>query len=222
MVRKRVPETSDGIQSDDIVRSFDLFQRRMRDKKFLETDAIIKAGIDFGYGLEIGPGPGYLGLEWLLKTQGSKLTGLEISPEMIKTARKNADEYGLSDRVSYKEGSALEMPFGDDSFDFVFSNGSLHEWEKPEKVFSEINRVLKPKGLFFISDLKRNLSYFVFLFMKMSVKPKEIRPGLITSVNAAYTADEITDIINRTEFFGHFSVSENPFGLNIAGRKKSL
>ena len=32
---------------------------------------------------EIGPGPGYLGLEWLKKTQGTHLTGVDISPGMI-------------------------------------------------------------------------------------------------------------------------------------------
>ena len=38
------------------------------------------------------------------------------------------------------------MPFPTDTFDIAFSNGSLHEWENAEQVFSEIERVLRPGG----------------------------------------------------------------------------
>jgi ubiquinone/menaquinone biosynthesis C-methylase UbiE len=57
---------------------------------------------------------------------------------MIRLAEKNSHEYNLSERVIYKEGNAFSMPFPQKTFDFAFSNGSLHEWEDPEKVFSEI------------------------------------------------------------------------------------
>jgi ubiquinone/menaquinone biosynthesis C-methylase UbiE len=50
---------------------------------------------------------------------------------MINLATKNAREYGLKDRVTYKLGNAAQMPFADNSFTAVFSNGSLHEWENP-------------------------------------------------------------------------------------------
>jgi hypothetical protein len=39
----------------------------MRDKGWMETDLILKLGIQHGLALEVGPGPGYLGLEWLKK-----------------------------------------------------------------------------------------------------------------------------------------------------------
>ena len=219
MVKKRVTETDEGIQSGIVVRDFDLMQRAMRERKILQTDRIINSGIDSGHCLEIGPGPGYLGLEWLSKTSGTSLTGLEISAEMIKMAEKNASDYQLSGRVSYRPGNALEMPFPEDYFDAAFSNGSLHEWENPVMVFNEVFRVLKPGGRFFISDLKRDLSLPVFLFMKMTVMPKSMKTGLITSVNAAYTADEIAGIVDDTDFAGSFFVSGSPFGIIITGRK---
>ena len=40
----------------------------------------------------------------------------------------------------------METPFEDGRFDAVFSNGALHEWDQPEKVFDEVHRVLKPGG----------------------------------------------------------------------------
>ncbi|MBN2734869.1 MAG: class I SAM-dependent methyltransferase [Methanomicrobiaceae archaeon] len=218
-MKERICETDDGIQSAEIVSDFNLMQRSLRDKNLLSTNDIIKSGINFGCGLEIGPGPGYLGLEWLSKTLDTELFGLEISPAMISTARENSVEYGLSERVSYCCGNALDMPFSDNSLDFVFSNGSMHEWEDLKSVFSEIYRVLKPEGRFFISDLKRNISFFILFLMKITVNKKSLKEGLITSVNASYTKEEIAGILSGTDFKGDFFVSEDLFGLNISGKK---
>lgn len=193
---------------------YDKMMRNLRDKGWIDTENIIRNGITSGHVLEIGPGPGYLGLEWLLKTEKSYLTALEISPNIIKMAEKNASEYGLSNRVSYIEGNAQEMPF-----DGVFSNGSLHEWEHPERIFNEIDRVLKPKGLYRISDLKRDISFVVKWFMKFATNPKEIRPGLISSINAAYIVDEINTLLERTKL-REGVVRANPIGLEICGMKQ--
>ena len=83
MVKPRVQETGEGIQDEVTVELYDQLQRRLRDKGYIETDSIIKSGIDTGLALEVGPGPGYLGLEWLSKTRGTTLRGLEISRNMI-------------------------------------------------------------------------------------------------------------------------------------------
>ncbi|MBN1109436.1 MAG: class I SAM-dependent methyltransferase, partial [Methanomassiliicoccales archaeon] len=138
LMRKRKVETNEGIQEGFDVEMMDRMQRHLRDKGWMETKAILERGPERGVALEIGPGPGYLGLEWLKATQGTNLVGLEISRNMIDIARRNAVEYGLQERVRYAQGNAMEMPFPDGSFDLVFSNGSLHEWETPERVFGEI------------------------------------------------------------------------------------
>jgi len=65
MPRPRVVETDSGIQGEFIVAVYDEMQRRLRDKGWIETKDIIKSGITKGCALEIGSGPGYLGLEWL-------------------------------------------------------------------------------------------------------------------------------------------------------------
>jgi len=215
-MKQRVPETNTGIQGEFDVKAFNEFQRNMRDRGWLETKQIMDYGIQSGYALEVGPGPGYLGLEWLKNTRNTWLTGLEISANMIKIAQKNAQEYGFnSDRVKYVQGNALCMPFDAQQFDAVFTNGSLHEWERPEKVFSEIARVLKPGGRFFISDLRRDSSPLMKLFLNLSAK-EPMRAGLKTSMQAAYTKKELKEIIAHTPLNG-VKVSAGAIGLTVLG-----
>jgi ubiquinone/menaquinone biosynthesis C-methylase UbiE len=218
MLKERIPETKIGIQGEINVQIYDTMQRRLKDKGWLATDQIIETGINSGIVLEVGPGPGYLGLEWLKKTTGTRLNAIEISNDMIDIARKNASEYKLEERVIYIEGDAQSLPFQDNFFDAIFSNGSLHEWSNPEKILSEMYRVLRKEGRIFISDFKRNLSFIIRCFFYLAAKPKAIRPGLFTSLNAAYTKEEIDLIIKKTSF-KNYEIKTNPMGLVITGKK---
>jgi len=218
MPSPRTEETDSGIQGEFNVSIYDNMQRRLRDKGWIESKDIIKCGITKGLALELGPGPGYLGLEWLKYTQGTVLKGLDISTDMISIAENNAKEYGFSDRVEYIHSSGDKMPFDDESFDAVFTNGSLHEWSNPKGTFSEIWRVLKKGGSVFISDLRRDMLFLLKWFLMINTRPKEIRPGLITSINAAYTPDELKGLIKTTPL-SNCEVNSSPIGLKLTGIK---
>ena len=218
MTKPRIPETDSGITGEVETQMYDIMMRNMRDRGWIETNLILKEGVSSGIALEIGPGPGYIGLEWLKKTNGTRLKGLEISNDMIALTRKNATEYGLSDRVEYFQGDAKKMPFEDGHFDAIFTNGSLHEWAHPEMVFNEIARVLKPGGKYVISDLRRDMIAPIRWFLWLMCKPKEMRPGLITSINSSYTISEIREILLRTKLQG-WQARKNPLGIVITGQK---
>lgn len=221
MTRPRVVETDEGIQGGFDVQMYDAMARRLRDKGWMETSEILKAGIDNGLALEVSPGPGYLGLEWLKKTHGTRLEGLDISPEMIKVAQRNAMEYGLADRVKYIKGDAVQMPFEDGRFDAVFSNGALHEWAEPKSVFDEVHRVLKPGGRFCVTDLRRDINLVMKWLMWLATRPKAIRTGLISSINAAYTIVEVEGMLGETNLRGCCSARSNPAGVVITGQKSA-
>jgi ubiquinone/menaquinone biosynthesis C-methylase UbiE len=218
MTRPRVTETNQGIRGEFTVSIYDQMQKTLRDKGWIETKDLIKSGITKGVALEIGPGPGYLGLEWLKNTQRTTLKGLDISADMISLAERNAHEYGLSERVEYLHSSGDKMPFEDEKFDAVFTNGSLHEWSEPENTFNEIWRVLKKGGRVFISDLRRDMFFLIKWSLWINTKPKGIRPGLITSINAAYTPDELRELTKGTKL-ENCIVSTNPIGLKLTGTK---
>jgi ubiquinone/menaquinone biosynthesis C-methylase UbiE len=218
MVKERIKETDSGITGEFETQSYDIMMRSLRDKGWMETNDLIKGGITSGLALEIGPGPGYLGLEWLKHTENTRLNGLDISDDMLNLARKNAKEYGLSHRTEYFQGNASDMPFADNFFDAAFTNGSLHEWEHPDKIMNEIFRVLKPGGKYVITDLRRDMSPVFKWLMSLTAKPRIMREGLNSSINAAYTQTELMDLIRQTGLKdGH--VSRNVIGLTISGQK---
>jgi ubiquinone/menaquinone biosynthesis C-methylase UbiE len=219
MVKERIIETNHGINGAVIVEPYDKFMKRLRDKgRWIDTEPILKAGINQGLALEIGPGPGYLGLEWLKKTEKTSLQTLEISLDMIQIAEKNAIDYNFQNRVKNIHGNALEMPFEDDMFDGVFSNGSLHEWADPIKVFNEIHRVLKIGGNYCISDLRRNINPLIKWFLGHTVNPIEMREGLLASINASYTVEELHRLLQKTNL-RNYAIKKNLMGLIIQGNK---
>jgi hypothetical protein len=55
-------------------------------------------------------------------------------------------------------------------------------------------------------------------FLWFMTRPKEIRPGLITSINASYVIGEVEALLAKTKLQG-WHVSKNPLGLVISGQK---
>lgn len=218
MTKPRVPETDHGIVGEYDVAIYDQLQRNLRDRGWTETKAILRVGITHGHALEVGNGPGYMGLEWLKNTQGTSLTGLDISPDMVALAQRNAKEYGLESRSQYVQSSGSRMPFEEGTFDAVFTNGSLHEWAEPKATFDEIWRVLRKGGRYLISDLRRDMPALLHWFMHLMARPKMMRPGLESSIGASYTLDELRDLVEGTKIEG-CKIESVAIGTILTGEK---
>jgi ubiquinone/menaquinone biosynthesis C-methylase UbiE len=146
MVKPRIPETNHGTTGEPTTQTYDVMMRRLMGRGWMETGDIIKAGISSGMALELGPGPGCLGLEWLKNTEGTSLKGLDVSDDMIAIARRNAVEYSLAERAEYVKGDATTIPFEPGYFDAVFSNGSQHEWARPKEIQTKCTAFSSPEG----------------------------------------------------------------------------
>ncbi len=92
--------------------------------------------------LEVAPGPGYLSIE--LAKRGFHVTAVDISPDFVEIAKRNASEAAVS--VNFLEGNVSNLPFKDCQFDFVVCSAAFKNFKDPVKALCEIHRVLKQKG----------------------------------------------------------------------------
>jgi predicted O-methyltransferase YrrM len=109
---------------------------RLKEKGIFKANSLLESRIDLGCVLEIGPGPGHIGLDWLKKTEGTMLKGLDISEKMAVQATENARDLDLSSRAEYLVGDASDIPFVDRYFDEVFYQRYAAGYESyPEMVY---------------------------------------------------------------------------------------
>lgn len=80
-----------------------------------------------------------------------QVTGIDLVPAMLARARENA-RLARADNVTFLEATAEQLPFRDNSFDAVISNGVFNLVVDKAKALAEVYRVLKPGGRFLLAD----------------------------------------------------------------------
>ena len=80
------------------------------------------------------------------------VTGIDMTAAMLAKARAAAAELGVTN-VEFVEAEAEQLPFPDESFDVVISNGVIDLIPDKDAVFSELQRVLVPGGRIQIADV---------------------------------------------------------------------
>ena len=157
-----------------------------------------------GRTLDIGTGSGYLAIELAKDNPERRITGIDVSEEMLKLAIGNADRSGLASRIEFRQAPASALPFPDNSFDLVTSNASLHLWKDPVKVFREIIRVTAPEGYCLIWDnlRLRTLSPFLSLVGGAMGMNKAQRRLWMQAINSSYTTGEVKAILSEANIKG--------------------
>jgi SAM-dependent methyltransferase len=102
--------------------------------------------------LDIGCGAGVDTFVAAMMTGPSgKAVGIDLIASMLQRARENLTSTGLKN-VTFEEASSERLPFADQSFDAVISNGVFNLVPDKLKALSEVYRVLKQKGRLMIAD----------------------------------------------------------------------
>ena len=110
----------------------------------------IRAGEDV---LDIGCGAGFDLIVARRKVGAAgRVCGVDLTQEMISRARKNFELLGIDDIETHQINSEV-LPFADNSFDAVISNGVINLSPAKAELFAEIYRVLRPGGRLQIADM---------------------------------------------------------------------
>jgi SAM-dependent methyltransferase len=89
-----------------------------------------------------------------------RLTGLDLSPEMLAVAAARAKEIGR--RIALMEGDAHDLPFADGTFDTVVCTYALCSVTDVTRSIEEMRRVLKPRGRLILVDHTRSTIQPIF------------------------------------------------------------
>ncbi|KAM3137919.1 hypothetical protein pb186bvf_010000 [Paramecium bursaria] len=120
-----------------------------------------------------------------------KVIGVDMTPEMIRKAQLNSDKNGFRN-VEFRFGDIENLPILDNFIDVVISNCVINLVPDKRKVFREIYRVLKPGGMFSISDV-----------LTTGILPASIRKGselYVGCVSGALLREEQIEIIKEIGF----------------------
>ncbi|MBC7570270.1 MAG: 3-demethylubiquinone-9 3-O-methyltransferase [Spirosoma sp.] len=109
--------------------------------------------------LDVGCGGGILAEAFA--GLGFSVTGIDPSAPSVATAQRHADSQGVD--IRYHIGAGEQLPFADNSFDYVSCCDVLEHVQDVDAVLSEISRVLKPGGLFFYDTINRTWLSWLFL-----------------------------------------------------------
>jgi ubiquinone/menaquinone biosynthesis C-methylase UbiE len=134
--------------------------------------------------LEIGCGVGTDGIEFA--RNGANYIGVDLTPNSVELTRERFKVFGVPGQ--FEVANAEEgLPFPDASVDHVYSFGVIHHSPAPEKIVSEMYRILRKGGTFTVMLYNRNsINYYIeIMFLRRLFKwcllPK-VMPRLISAI----------------------------------------
>jgi SAM-dependent methyltransferase len=146
---KEAGKDIDHLTIDDLAPVDEFHSRR---RLATEELAVLLAPSATDHVIDIGSGIGGPS-RYLAATYGCRVSGVDLTPEFVAAATALTARVGLTDRVRFQMGSALDLPFADGSFDRAWSqNVAMNIADRP-RYYAEMYRVLRPGGRAAIQDV---------------------------------------------------------------------
>jgi ubiquinone/menaquinone biosynthesis C-methylase UbiE len=186
---------------------------------------IERNGIGFDWlkgkkGLDAGCGGGRYTVA-LANLGAAKVTGIDYGRDNIKDAKSRVKNAGIGN-VNFRHADVLNIPYRDNTFDFVFSNGVLHHTTDPFRGIEELCRVLKPGGRVWIFLYGKSLWWDMMEVLRllsskvsrertqqvmqlMGYSPNRIfkfMDSLHVPIIESYTASQMERLLRRAGFTG--------------------
>lgn len=157
------------------------------------TAMLSKKSFKHGVILDSGCGSGETIIEIAKKFPSCDFYGIDLSDPLLEIANEKKRKENLTDRVKFLKADAQDIPFPSNYFDLVININMLHLMSEPLAMLNQIGKVLKPEGLFFITDLKRSVLGYLEKEIKSSYSGYEAREIIAKSNLPAgqFTSDMI-------------------------------
>ena len=124
--------------------------------------------------------------------ESGRVIGVDMTPEMVSKARRNADSAGYQN-VEFRLGEIENLPVADAVVDVIISNCVINLSPEKSKVFEESFRVLKPGGRLAISDI-----------VAIAQLPDNLKDDMALLTGCMSGASSIIDIENMLRKQGYF------------------
>ena len=144
--------------------------------------------------LDVGSGRGLFAKQ--LAESGFSVIGLDFEGNIIRKTNEEIKNWGLVGKLKFVEGSALDIPFVDNSFDGVCDFGLMENLYKEDwmEYANEISRVLKPGGFYLNTSLSKETQQFFKFYPKGSEDNEFEKYGVHYHF---FSKDEMKDIFNH-------------------------
>ena len=164
--------------------------------------------LDIGAGLA---GPARM----LAATPGCQVECIDLSQDYCVAAMLLNRLTGLEDRIGVNVGSALDIPFAANSFDVVWMQNVGMNISNKQRLYEEINRVLKPGGRFAFQEMLAGEGEATYFPLPWATD---------TADNSLVTAAEMSALLDRCEFEEAYfaDVSEEPLPPPPAGTAEGV
>jgi len=161
--------------------------------------------------LDIATGTGDLAI-LMSKTTATKIIGLDISAGMLEVGKKKVAQKKLENKIELVLGDSENLPFNDNSFDAITVAFGVRNFENLDKGLLEINRVLKPNGVFVILETSNPekfpfkqvynfyTKYILPLIGKMFSKDNSAYTYLSESASSFPYGEKLNNILRKNGF----------------------
>lgn len=175
--------------------------------------------------LDIATGTGDLAIQIAAETNADKIVGLDLSEGMLAVGRKKIAAKQFEDRIEMIQGDSENLPFDDNSFDAITVAFGVRNFENLEKGLKEINRVLRPGGIFVVLETsvptrfpyKQGYSfysgYILPLIGKLFSKDKQAYSYLSKSAASFPFGQDFNNILAKS---GFNKVNDDPQTFGVA------
>lgn len=140
--------------------------------------------------LDVGSGLGGPS-RFLAATYDAHVTGIDLNPAFVEAATMLSERTGLADRTTFRVADALNLPFGDSSFDCAITQHVAMNIRDRARLYSEIFRVLRPDGLLAVYDVMRGDGEPLIFPVPWAREP---------DISFLLTPDAMRDVLVRTGF----------------------